>query len=174
MEQRSRLSGCWAPVNSCGKGQHPAECCSPSKTTTPAPAGAAICAAGPTRWPLRTIRNGFLGRRLTEQARTATFWGELTASPVLDEAGAQAQFLCLVDDIRDRRERERSVRESEARLREFAETIDGLVFIADADREHFLYVSERIEAHLGRQPAGACPGLQSLSPACRARGPDPA
>lgn len=91
------------------------------------------------------IRMEFLGRRLTEQARTATFWGELTASPVLDEAGAQAQFLCLVDDIRDRRERERSVRESEARLREFAETIDGLVFIADADREHFLYVSERIE-----------------------------
>jgi PAS domain S-box-containing protein len=71
-------------------------------------------------------------------------WLEVHAYPSPDALVVYAR------DATQRRRAEDALRESEARFRQMAETIDEVVWMRDAERGHLLYVSPAYEAIWGR------------------------
>ncbi|HWY72443.1 MAG TPA: PAS domain S-box protein, partial [Burkholderiaceae bacterium] len=77
--------------------------------------------------------------------------------PVFDGAQAEQQsasyVMSIVDDLTDEVRAETALRETETRFRQFAENIDQLVFIANADLTHVLYVNSRYAQLVGTAPS---------------------
>jgi len=73
--------------------------------------------------------------------------------PVFDD-GQHGQrsagyVMSIVDDLTDEVRAETALRETETRFRQFAENIDQLVFIANADLTHVIYVNSRYAQLVG-------------------------
>ena len=77
--------------------------------------------------------------------------------PVFDGAQAEQRsatyVMSIVDDLTDEVRAETALRETETRFRQFAENIDQLVFIANADLTHVLYVNSRYAQLVGTAPS---------------------
>ncbi|SFG33194.1 PAS domain S-box-containing protein [Halopelagius inordinatus] len=65
--------------------------------------------------------------------------------PVRDADGEVNAGMIVVQDVTERREAERELRESEAKFRMMAENLDEIVWMATADREEFLYINPAFE-----------------------------
>jgi PAS domain S-box-containing protein len=61
--------------------------------------------------------------------------------------------MSIVDDLTDEVRAETALRETETRFRQFAENIDQLVFIANADLTNVLYVNSRYAQLVGAPPS---------------------
>jgi PAS domain S-box-containing protein len=72
--------------------------------------------------------------------------------PVFDDPSAErsaSYVMSIVDDLTDEVRAETALRETETRFRQFAENIDQLVFIANADLTQVLYVNSRYTQLVG-------------------------
>ncbi len=69
--------------------------------------------------------------------------------PLLDEAGHPAYLLGISEDITERVDAERALRESEARFRQLAESIDEVFMLTTTDPFAFLYVNPAFETVFG-------------------------
>ena len=77
-------------------------------------------------------------------------WTALSIAPIENPAGEVEKAVVIATDISDRKERERRLRESEARLRQIAENINSAIWMADADLSEVLYVNPAYETIAGR------------------------
>ncbi|HEV3020477.1 MAG TPA: PAS domain S-box protein [Burkholderiaceae bacterium] len=66
-----------------------------------------------------------------------------------DGERSAAYVMSIVDDLTDEVRAETALRETETRFRQFAENIDQLVFIANADLTHVIYVNSRYTQLVG-------------------------
>jgi PAS domain S-box-containing protein len=77
--------------------------------------------------------------------------------PLFDGApagqGSASYVMSIVDDLTDEVRAEAALRETETRFRQFAENIDQLVFIANADLTEVLYVNSRYSQLVGAPPS---------------------
>ncbi|WP_101297119.1 PAS domain S-box protein [Halegenticoccus soli] len=77
-------------------------------------------------------------------------WVAISIAPIRGQAGDIEKAVVIATDISDRKERERRMRESEARLRQIAENINSAIWMADADMSEILYINPAYEAITGR------------------------
>ncbi|WP_226005626.1 PAS domain-containing sensor histidine kinase [Natrinema salinisoli] len=70
--------------------------------------------------------------------------------PVEDDEGDVSGGMVMVQDITDRKEAERDLRESEAKFRTVTENLDEIVWMMTPDTEEFLYVNPAYEEVYGR------------------------
>jgi PAS domain S-box-containing protein len=80
-------------------------------------------------------------------------WGLLCATLIRDAASAPVHFVGQVLDIDARKLAEVALRESEERLRVFAENMEEIFWLATPSLDRFVYVSPALERVLGRSPA---------------------
>ena len=77
--------------------------------------------------------------------------------PLFDGApagqGSASYVMSIVDDLTDEVRAEAALRETETRFRQFAENIDQLVFIANADLTEVMYVNSRYTQLVGAPPS---------------------
>lgn len=76
-------------------------------------------------------------------------WVNITVSAVNPESDAGGYMVSVIEDITWRRQAEEAVRDSEHRLRQFAELSDDVVFIFDLAPNRPAYVSPSIERLFG-------------------------
>jgi HTH-type transcriptional regulator, bacterioopsin transcriptional activator and related proteins len=77
-------------------------------------------------------------------------WTALSLAPVESPEGNVEKAVVIATDISDRKEREKRLRESEARLRQIAENINSAIWMADADMSEILYINPAYETITGR------------------------
>ncbi|WP_227378587.1 PAS domain S-box protein [Haladaptatus halobius] len=77
-------------------------------------------------------------------------WVAISIAPIESPTGAVEKAVVIATDISDRKERERRMRESEARLRQIAENINSAIWMADAGMSEILYINPAYEAITGR------------------------
>jgi HTH-type transcriptional regulator, bacterioopsin transcriptional activator and related proteins len=77
-------------------------------------------------------------------------WTALSLAPVENREGDVEKSVVIATDISDRKEREKRLRESEARLRQIAENINSAIWMADADMSEILYINPAYETITGR------------------------
>jgi HTH-type transcriptional regulator, bacterioopsin transcriptional activator and related proteins len=77
-------------------------------------------------------------------------WTALSLAPIENPEGDVKKSVVIATDISDRKEREKRLRESEARLRQIAENINSAIWMADADLSEILYINPAYEAITGR------------------------
>jgi PAS domain S-box-containing protein len=75
-------------------------------------------------------------------------WAQVTANPILEENGRIVGGLAMVTDITEKLEAEKAIRESEARFRQMAESVEEAFFLRTRDR--MLYISPSYEKIFGR------------------------
>ncbi len=73
-------------------------------------------------------------------------WIHLTVALIRDDDGAPDYFISVVEDIRQRKEAERALRDSEARFRLIAATIPEVIWLVDVSAARVAYVSPAYEA----------------------------
>lgn len=76
------------------------------------------------------------------------YWIELSITPVLDEAGVPMQFIGIEQDITERKDRERKLKESEVRLQKTIEAIPHPFMTVD-DTGIILFVNDEFEKVFG-------------------------
>ena len=77
-------------------------------------------------------------------------WTALSIAPIEGPDGAVEKAVVIATDISDRKQREKRLRESEARLRQIAENINSAIWMADADLSEILYINPAYEEITGR------------------------
>ncbi|ADB60427.1 putative PAS/PAC sensor protein [Haloterrigena turkmenica DSM 5511] len=77
-------------------------------------------------------------------------WTALSIAPIENQGGDVEKAVVIATDISDRKEREKRLRESEARLRQIAENINSAIWMADADLSEILYINPAYENITGR------------------------
>jgi PAS domain S-box-containing protein len=77
-------------------------------------------------------------------------WAQGYAVPVRAANGAVVEWIGTVTDIHDQRMAEQALRESEAKFRQLAETIDAVFYITDIATMRLLYLSPAFEKTWGR------------------------
>jgi HTH-type transcriptional regulator, bacterioopsin transcriptional activator and related proteins len=77
-------------------------------------------------------------------------WVAISIAPIESPTRAIEKAIVIATDISDRKERERRMRESEARLRQIAENINSAIWMADADMSEILYINPAYETITGR------------------------
>ncbi|KAB2969184.1 EAL domain-containing protein [Zoogloea sp.] len=100
-------------------------------------------------------------------------WIHLTVALIRDDDGTPDYFISVVEDIRQRKEAEHALRESEERFRLIAATIPEVIWLVDVSSARVAYVSPAYEslwqsslALLYRNPLSY---LEALAPADRGR-----
>jgi len=82
----------------------------------------------------------------------SSVWVHLTVGVLREPSGAVRALVAQAQDIDARREAEAALRASECLFREFAESLDGVAWVTDPDREEFLFVSTAFERLWGHPP----------------------
>lgn len=77
-------------------------------------------------------------------------WTALSIAPIENPEGDVEKAVVIATDISNRKEREKRLRESEARLRQIAENINSAIWMADADLSEVFYINPAYEAITGR------------------------
>ncbi|EQA38081.1 PAS domain S-box protein [Leptospira inadai serovar Lyme str. 10] len=77
-------------------------------------------------------------------------WIQLDVSLVRKKNGVPNYFVAQIQEISERKHAEKALRESEARFRQLAETIDEVFWMKDAETDRLLYVSPAYERIWGR------------------------
>ncbi|WP_436345521.1 PAS domain S-box protein [Natronorubrum sp. FCH18a] len=77
-------------------------------------------------------------------------WTALSIAPIQNREGDVEKAVVIATDISDRKQREKRLRESEARLRQIAENINSAIWMADADLSEVLYINPAYEDITGR------------------------
>lgn len=72
---------------------------------------------------------------------------------VHDASGRPLHTVAHVEDISERKRLEQELRDSEELMRQMAESVSQMFFLADLFEHRFLYVSPAAEAVLGCRPA---------------------
>ena len=80
----------------------------------------------------------------------AWVWVDLTVSLVRNAASAPAYLIAVIQNIGDRKNAEEALQKSETRFRQIAETIEEVVWSADAASGKALYISPAYERVWGR------------------------
>jgi PAS domain S-box-containing protein len=80
----------------------------------------------------------------------AWVWVDLTVSLVRNAASAPAYLIAVIQNIGDRKRAEEALQKSETRFRQIAETIEEVVWSADAASGKALYISPAYERVWGR------------------------
>ncbi|WP_306052970.1 PAS domain S-box protein [Natronococcus wangiae] len=77
-------------------------------------------------------------------------WTALSIAPIANPDGDVEKAVVIATDVSDRKEREKRLRESEARLRQITENINSAIWMADADLSEVLYINPAYEKITGR------------------------
>ena len=78
-------------------------------------------------------------------------WVNQTLSVVRDASGRPAYFICVVEDVTDRKRAEESLRRSEEQFRSLVQNTSDIISVCDADGT-ILYQSPSVEKVLGFRP----------------------
>ncbi|NHN46291.1 PAS domain S-box protein [Halostella sp. JP-L12] len=70
--------------------------------------------------------------------------------PIRDADGEVSEGMLVVQDVTERKERERALEESEAKFRMLAENLDEVVWMSDPDTREILYINPAYERVFGR------------------------
>jgi PAS domain S-box-containing protein len=85
-----------------------------------------------------------------QRSDDAWVWVDLTVSLVRNAASAPAYLIAVIQNIGDRKNAEEALQKSETRFRQIAETIEEVVWSADAASGKVLYISPAYERVWGR------------------------
>lgn len=104
-----------------------------------------------TLW--ETILSGrvWRGELVNRRKDGSLYLEEQTITPVLDAGGAISYFIGIKQDISERKQAERALRESEEKFRSLVESTSDWVWEID-ERNRYTYVSPRIRNILGYTP----------------------
>jgi PAS domain S-box-containing protein len=106
-------------------------------------------------WPLSRVARGERVQNQELRARRREtnheFFANYNGSPIYDDSGKIALSFITIQDITERRQAEREVRESEERFRTLANSIPQLAWMADADGFIFWY-NQRWHDYTGTTP----------------------
>ena len=109
---------------------------------------ARVAAEGLLEFPLREFaRRSAPGEN--EAAAAETLWIRAFAYPVHDRDGNVKEVVVVYEDVTERQNAIRALRESRERFRDMVDSTDGIVWEADARTFEFTYVSSKAEQMLG-------------------------
>jgi PAS domain S-box-containing protein len=89
-------------------------------------------------------------------------WAHVAITAMRDDGGRLVGFAHVMRDMTQQRRAEKSLRQSEARLRELAETIHEVFWIARPDFSEYLYISPAYEEIWGRPLEGLLEDAQAF------------
>ena len=100
----------------------------------------------------KTIKSGADWHGIVRNRRKngELYWESEVISPVKNERGEIVEFIAVKEDITGRVEAEERLRESEARFRQLAETIQEVFFLVDPSGAPVYYISPAYEQIWGR------------------------
>ncbi|MBT9506614.1 response regulator [Rhodoferax sp.] len=83
------------------------------------------------------------------------YWMQSTIVPLRDETGAPTQFIAIRTDITARKLMEAEIKAAEARLRQIANTVPGVVYRCEVGKQktRYTFVSDRLKEIRGLDPA---------------------
>lgn len=94
-----------------------------------------------------------MGRQIALQLGSGEHWFELSITRKEPNADTPSHFIVLSRDITDRIRTLNALRTSEELMRQMAESVSQMFFLADLHAQRFLYVSPAVEAVLGCRAA---------------------
>ena len=102
---------------------------------------------------LKKLREGKI-RMYSYEKRYITKWGSviwihLTISPLWSKNEKISSHICVVEDITDRKNSEKTIKSSQKRIKSLINTIDGIVWECKADSFAFSFISKKVENILG-------------------------
>lgn len=89
--------------------------------------------------------------RLYQRKDGTEFWGHLTGRRFYDVQGNELGLVGVISDITKRKQADGALRESEARFRSLAETINEVFWLGSSDWSRIFYISPSYELVWGRQ-----------------------
>jgi PAS domain S-box-containing protein len=100
----------------------------------------------------KTIQSGnvYHGELQNRKKDGALFWNDVQISPVRDDAGEITHFLGVQTDITDRKRAQAALSESNERFHQFADNIDEVFFLMDAQFRETLYINPAYDTIWGR------------------------
>jgi two-component system, cell cycle sensor histidine kinase and response regulator CckA len=101
-------------------------------------------------WEAITAGRSWHGELLNRKKDGTLYWDAMWVYPIRDMQGLVTRFLALKEDISDRKQAERTIRERDERLRQLTENIAEVVFVMDVQFEETLYISPAYERMWGR------------------------
>jgi len=103
-----------------------------------------------TVWKTITSGGTWSGEFYNRKKNGEHFWEWADISPLVDDSGKITHFVAVKEDITERKKVAEALRESEARFRQLAETIQDVFWIIDPVNANVLYVSPAYEKLWGR------------------------
>ena len=100
-------------------------------------------------WSSLLSGRNWQGELLNRRKDGELIWEKTIISTIAGPAGEPSRFVAVKDDITEGKRAEARLRESEMRFRDLVNTIDGIVWEADASTLAFTFISDKAERLLG-------------------------